>query len=69
MHVSITKRTISSNITRHPVLRPNHCVPEAPAGGAAAATPEGGALACPSASPHLPVLGAGNPITVSDLAR
>jgi hypothetical protein len=33
----------------------------APAGGGAAAAPEGGALAGPSASPHLPVVGAGNP--------
>jgi hypothetical protein len=30
---------------------------EVPAGGTAAAVLEGGALACPSASPHLPVLG------------
>jgi hypothetical protein len=33
----------------------------APAGGVAAAAPEGGALAGPSASPHLPVVGARNP--------
>jgi hypothetical protein len=41
----------------------------APAGGAAAAAPEEGALAGPSASPHLPVEGAGNPIAVLGLAR
>jgi hypothetical protein len=41
----------------------------APAGGVAAAAPEGGALACPSASPHLPVVGVGNPVAVLGLAR
>jgi hypothetical protein len=41
----------------------------APAGGATAAAPEGGALASPSASPHLPVVGAGNPVAVPGLAR
>jgi hypothetical protein len=41
----------------------------APAGGAATAAPEGGALACPSASPHLPVVGAWNPAAVPGLAR
>jgi hypothetical protein len=41
----------------------------APAGGAAVAAPEGGALAGPSASPHLPVVGAGNPVAVPGLAR
>jgi hypothetical protein len=35
----------------------------------AAAAPEGGALAGPSASPHLPVVGAGNPVAVPGLAR
>ena len=40
----------------------------APAGGAAAAPPEGGALAGPSASPHLPVVGAGNPEAVPGMA-
>jgi hypothetical protein len=39
---------------------------EVPAGGAAAAAPQGGALACPSASPHLPVVGAGKPVAVHD---
>jgi hypothetical protein len=38
-------------------------------GGAAAAAPEWGALAGPSASPHLPVVGDGNPIAVPCLAR
>jgi hypothetical protein len=42
---------------------------EAPAGGAAAAAPEGGALASPSASPHFPVVGAGNPVAVPSMAR
>jgi hypothetical protein len=42
---------------------------EEAAGGAAAAAPEGGALARPSASPHLPVVGAGNPVAVLGLAR
>jgi hypothetical protein len=41
----------------------------APDGGAAAAAPEGGALAGPSASPPLPVVGAGNPVAVPCLAR
>jgi hypothetical protein len=41
----------------------------APAGGAAAAAPEGGALARPSAFPRLPVVGAGNPVAVLGLAR
>jgi hypothetical protein len=41
----------------------------APAGGAAAAAPEVGALAGPSASPHLPVVGARNPVAVPSLAR
>jgi hypothetical protein len=45
------------------------CMIQAPAGGAAAAAPEGGALACPSASPHLPVVGVGNPVAVPGLAR
>jgi hypothetical protein len=31
--------------------------------------PEGGALAGPSASPYLPVVGAGNPVAVPGLAR
>jgi hypothetical protein len=44
------------------------CLP-APAGGAAAAAPEGGALAGPSASPHLPLVGARNPVAVPGLAR
>jgi hypothetical protein len=35
-----------------------HVVHAAPAGGAVAAAPEGVALAGPSASPHLPVVGA-----------
>jgi hypothetical protein len=34
-----------------------------------AAAPEGGALACPSASPHLPVFGAGNSAAVASFAR
>jgi hypothetical protein len=42
---------------------------EVPAGGATAAAREGGALASPSASPHLPVLGARNPVAVLCLAR
>jgi hypothetical protein len=42
---------------------------EAPAGGAAVAAPEGGALASPSASPRLPVAGAGNPVAVPCLVR
>jgi hypothetical protein len=41
----------------------------APAGVVAAAAPEGGALAGPSVSPHLPVVGAGNPVAVLGLAR
>jgi hypothetical protein len=41
----------------------------APAGGTAAAAPEGGALVGPSASPHLPAVGAGNPVAVPGLAR
>jgi hypothetical protein len=41
----------------------------APAGGVAAAAPERGALAGPSASPHLPVVGAGKPVAVPGLAR
>ena len=41
---------------------------EAPASGAAAAAPEGVALAGPSASPHLPVVGARNPVAVLGLA-
>jgi hypothetical protein len=40
----------------------------APAGAAAAAL-EGGALASPSASPRLPVVGVGNPVAVQGLAR
>jgi hypothetical protein len=40
----------------------------APAGGAAAAAPDG-VVAGPSASPHLPVVGAGNPVAVLGLAR
>jgi hypothetical protein len=39
------------------------------AGGAPAAAPEGGALANPSASPHLPVVGARNPVAVPGLVR
>jgi hypothetical protein len=31
--------------------------------------PRGGALARPSASPHLPVVGTGNPVAVPRLAR
>jgi hypothetical protein len=31
--------------------------------------PGGGALACPAVSPHLPVVGAGNPVVVLRLAR
>jgi hypothetical protein len=38
-------------------------------GGAAAAAPEGGTLASPSASPHPPVVGAGNHVAVPCLAR
>jgi hypothetical protein len=45
------------------------CRNAAPAGGAAAAAPEGDALAGPSASPHLPVVGDGNPVAVPGLAR
>jgi hypothetical protein len=30
---------------------------------------EGGALACPSASPYLPVVGAGSPVAVLGMAR
>jgi hypothetical protein len=41
----------------------------APAGGATAANPEGGALACPSASPRLPVVTARNSVGVPSLAR
>jgi hypothetical protein len=41
----------------------------APDGGASAAAPEGGALGGPSASPHLPVVGARNPVAVPCLAR
>jgi hypothetical protein len=41
----------------------------APAGGATAEAPEGGALACPSASPHIPVVSARNPVDVPSLAR
>jgi hypothetical protein len=41
----------------------------ASAGGAAAAAPEGGAFAGPSAPPHLPVVGDGNPVAVPGLAR
>jgi hypothetical protein len=37
---------------------------EAPAGGVMAATQEGGALASPSASPHLSVVGVGNHVSV-----
>jgi hypothetical protein len=37
--------------------------------GAAAAAPEEGELACPWASPHLPVVGARNPVAVLGLAR
>jgi hypothetical protein len=50
-------------------LRGGTCVWRAPAGGAAAAALEGGTLASPSASPYLPVVGAGNPVAVSSLAR
>jgi hypothetical protein len=52
-----------------PLLAQITIVFPAPAGGAAAAVPEGGALACPSASSHLPVVGAGNPVAVPGLAR
>jgi hypothetical protein len=41
----------------------------APAGGAAAAAPDGGALIGPSPSPHLPVVGARNPVAVPGVAR
>jgi hypothetical protein len=41
----------------------------ASAGGVVAPVPEGGALARPSASPHLPVVGAENPVAVPGLAR
>ena len=41
----------------------------APAGGAAAAAPEGGAFAGPSAYLYLHAVGAGNPVTVLGLAR
>jgi hypothetical protein len=41
----------------------------APAAGAPAAAPEGFALACPSASPYLLVVGAGNPVAVLGLAQ
>jgi hypothetical protein len=44
-------------------------IAQALAGGAAAAAPDGGALAGPSASPHLPVAGVGNPVAVLGLAR
>jgi hypothetical protein len=40
----------------------------APVGGAAGAAPEVGALACPSASPHLLVVGTRNPAAVPSLA-
>jgi hypothetical protein len=46
----------------------NHCE-LAPASGAAAAAREGGALAGPSASPHLSVAGVGNPVAVPCLVR
>jgi hypothetical protein len=42
---------------------------EAPAGGVMAAAQEGGALASPSASPHLSVVGVGNPVAVLGLTR
>jgi hypothetical protein len=51
-----TKIPLGRKATREQGSR--HEVCEAPAGGAAAAAPEGGALAGPSASPHLPVVGA-----------
>jgi hypothetical protein len=41
---------------------------KAPAGGTTAATQGGGALGDPSASPHLPVVDVGNPVTVTCLA-
>jgi hypothetical protein len=41
----------------------------APAGGAQAAAPEGVALANPSASPQLSVVGVGNPVGGLSLAR
>jgi hypothetical protein len=43
--------------------------PVAPAGGAEAAGFEGGELACPSAAPHLSVVGVRNPVVVPSLAR
>jgi hypothetical protein len=39
------------------------------AGGTAAAASEEEALTCPSASPHLSVMGVRNPVAVRDLAR
>jgi hypothetical protein len=51
------------------VSRGKDYMPGGPAGGAAAAAPEGGALASPSASPYLPVVGARNPVAVPCLVR
>jgi hypothetical protein len=53
--------------TVHRFIQSGTCT--APAGSAAAAALEGGALAGPSASPHLLVVGAGNPVAVLGLAR
>jgi hypothetical protein len=62
--------TSSPSLFRHPLpLTGLYLVNVAPAGGATAAAPEGGALAGPSASPHLPVVGARNHVAVPGLAR
>jgi hypothetical protein len=59
-----------SYITRNMSTLPlANCSKRAPAGGAAAAAPEGVALARPSASPHLPVVGVKSPAAVPGLAR
>jgi hypothetical protein len=56
------------NVKSSPSKRRVKYVTTAPAGGAAAAAPEGGALIDPSTSPHLPVVGVGNPVAVPCLA-
>jgi hypothetical protein len=63
MHITRNRSARAISIDQSKYLR------EAPAGGAAAAAPEEDALAGPSASPHLPVVGAGNPVAVPGLAR
>jgi hypothetical protein len=56
LQISVTKESKVSRMDGCCLRLSHQLFKSEPTGGAAAAAPEGGALACPSASPHLPWL-------------